>query len=104
MLPTEVRWTGIKTQVEGSGFVGCDAVLFGECFCGMWCCVVWWVVLWDVMLCCLVSGFVGCDAVLFSEWFLTFWRIHLPSSSKVISPRRIYSLWTDYPSKCWQPV
>jgi len=30
--------------------------------------------------------------------------MHLVSSSKVISPRRIYCLWTDYPSKCWEPV
>ena len=47
MLPTEVQWTGLITQVEGSGFVGCDVAWFGEwfvTFCGMWCCVVWWVV------------------------------------------------------------
>jgi hypothetical protein len=47
VLPTEVRWTGMKIQVDGSGF-------------------------WDVVLCCLVSGFMGCSAVLFGEWFLTF--------------------------------
>jgi hypothetical protein len=32
MLPTEVQWTGMKIWVDGSWFMGCNAVLFGECF------------------------------------------------------------------------